>query len=255
MIRITRSPPNYRSKLDRPAFSSRARFRATERSTRREHAGLRTPTFASSRATRRTHCEERAPRGGRSQRFVRLRRARDRRRSVGLRRVADRDRRRADRVAALAWRWRRRSAITKRRDAASRRSNPAAARTRPRSRSPFAMSFRRPREAAVAAEARFREIKGLPRRARLRVWREDNCSFRARVPTSRSGSPKSRGHRRGSGGERRAADPHVSRRPAYQNAGGWEILTRLDLIGNAERTAEDAVALLSANSVLRRDPT
>ena len=32
----------------------------------------------------------------------------------------------------------------------------------------------------------------------------------------------------------------------YQNGGGWEVLTRWDLIGNAERVADEAVALLSA---------
>ncbi len=155
----------------------------------------------------------------------------------------------ADRVAALAVEIARASAITKKRDATLAPVEPVRATYEtPVDLDPFAMSFDDRVKLLMSAEARMRERKGLrTTRATYAVWREDKlflssegADITQRITEVGGGIAA---EAVGNGELQIRSYPDGLR---YQNAGGWEILTRWDLIGNAERVADEAVALLSA---------
>src|SRR3981081_4726794 len=154
-----------------------------------------------------------------------------------------------DRVAALAFEIAKASSITKKRDAMLAPVDPVRATYEtPVDFDPLAMSFDDRVKLLMNAEARMRETKGLrTTRATYAVWREDKLFLSsegadiARRITEVGGGIAAEAV--GNGELQIRSYPDGLR---YQNAGGWEILTRWDLIGNAERVAEEAVALLSA---------
>jgi len=154
-----------------------------------------------------------------------------------------------DRVAALAVEIAKASAITKKRDATLAPVDPVRATYEtPVDFDPLAMSFDDRVKLLMNAEARMRETKGLrTTRATYAVWREDKLFLSsegadiAQRITEVGGGIAAEAV--GNGELQIRSYPDGLR---YQNAGGWEILTRWDLIGNAERVAEEAVALLSA---------
>ena len=154
-----------------------------------------------------------------------------------------------DRVAALAVEIAKASAIAKKTDARLAPVEPVRAiYETPVDLDPLAMSFDDRVKLLMNAEARMRETKGLrTTRATYAVWREDKLFLSsegadiAQRITEVGGGIAAEAV--GNGELQIRSYPDGLR---YQNAGGWEILTRWDLIGNAERVAEEAVALLSA---------
>src|SRR5258705_623593 len=112
------------------------------------------------------------------------------------------------------------------------------------------MSFDDRVKLLMNAEARIREYKGLrTTRATYAVWRQDKlflssdgADITQRITEVGGGIAA---EAVGNGELQIRSYPDGLR---YQNAGGWEILTRWDLIGNAERVAEEAVALLWAKA-------
>jgi TldD protein len=155
----------------------------------------------------------------------------------------------ADRIAALAVEIAKASAITKKRDATLAPVEPVQATYEtPVDLDPFAMSFDDRVKLLMNAEARMRERKGLrTTRATYAVWREDKlflssegADITQRITEVGGGIAA---EAVGNGELQIRSYPDGLR---YQNAGGWEVLTRWDLIGNAERVADEAVALLSA---------
>jgi TldD protein len=155
----------------------------------------------------------------------------------------------ADRVAALAVEIAKASAITKKRDAALAPVDPVLATYEtPVDLDPFTMSFDDRVKLLLDAEARMRERKGLrTTRATYAVWREEKLFLSsegadiAQRLTEVGGGIAAEAV--GNGELQIRSYPDGLR---YQNAGGWEILNRWDLPGNAERVADEAVALLSA---------
>jgi len=155
----------------------------------------------------------------------------------------------ADRVGALAVEIAKASALTKKRDATLAPVDPVRATYEtPMDSDPFAMSFDDRIKLLMSAEVRMRERKGLrTTRAAYAVWREDKLFMSsegadiAQRLTEVGGGIAAEAV--GNGELQIRSYPDGLR---YQNAGGWEILTRWDLIGNAERVADEAVALLSA---------
>ncbi len=157
----------------------------------------------------------------------------------------------ADRVAGLAVEIAKASAITKKRDAVLAPVDAVRGTYEtPVDVDPFSMSFDDRVKLLMNAEARMREYKGLrTTRATYAVWREDKlflssdgADITQRITEVGGGIAA---EAVGNGELQIRSYPDGLR---YQNAGGWEILTRWDLIGNAERVAEEAVALLSAKS-------
>ena len=155
----------------------------------------------------------------------------------------------ADRVGALAVEIAKASALTKKRDATLAPVDPVRATYEtPMDLDPFAMSFDDRIKLLMNVEERMRERKGLrTTRAAYAVWREDKLFMSsegadiAQRLTEVGGGIAAEAV--GNGELQIRSYPDGLR---YQNAGGWEILTRWDLIGNAERVADEAVALLSA---------
>jgi len=155
----------------------------------------------------------------------------------------------ADRVGALAVEIAKASALTKKRDATLAPVDPVRATYEtPMDLDPFAMSFDDRIKLLTSAEVRMRERKGLrTTRAAYAVWREDKLFMSsegadiAQRLTEVGGGIAAEAV--GNGELQIRSYPDGLR---YQNAGGWESLTRWDLIGNAERVADEAVALLSA---------
>ena len=155
----------------------------------------------------------------------------------------------ADRVGALAVDIAKASALTKQRDATLAPVDPVRATYEtPMDLDPFAMSFDDRIKLLMNVEERMRERKGLrTTRAAYAVWREDKLFMSsegadiAQRLTEVGGGIAAEAV--GNGELQIRSYPDGLR---YQNAGGWEILTRWDLIGNAERVADEAVALLSA---------
>ena len=155
----------------------------------------------------------------------------------------------ADRVGALAVEVAKASALTKKHDATLAPVDPVRATYEtPMDLDPFAMSFDDRIKLLMNVEERMRERKGLrTTRAAYAVWREDKLFMSsegadiAQRLTEVGGGIAAEAV--GNGELQIRSYPDGLR---YQNAGGWEILTRWDLIGNAERVADEAVALLSA---------
>jgi TldD protein len=155
----------------------------------------------------------------------------------------------ADRVAALAVEVAGASALTKQQDAvlAPAEAQRATFETTVRT-DPFAMSADDRVGLLLAAEAKLREQKGVrTTRAAYAVWREDKLFL------STEGSDVAQRLVEVGGGIAAEAvgDGELQIRSypdglRYQNSGGWEVLERWDLVANAPRVAEQAVALLSA---------
>jgi TldD protein len=155
----------------------------------------------------------------------------------------------ADRIAALAVEIARASALTKRHDATLA---PVEVKTAtyetPVKIDPFAMSVDDRIGLLLAAEAKLREPKGLrTTRAVYAIWREDKLFL------STEGADITQRLTEVGGGIAAEAvgDGELQIRSypdglRYQNSGGWEVLTKWDLVGHAPRVAEEALALLTA---------
>jgi TldD protein len=155
----------------------------------------------------------------------------------------------ADRVAALAVEIAKASALTKQRDAALA---PVEVKTATYETTvkidPFAMSVDDRIGLLLAAEAKLRERKGLrTTRAAYAIWREDKLFL------STEGADIAQRLTEVGGGIAAEAvgDGELQIRSypdglRYQNSGGWEALTKWDLVGNAPRVADEALALLTA---------
>ena len=155
----------------------------------------------------------------------------------------------ADRVAALAVEIAKASALTKMRDAALAPVEPKTATyATPVVVDPFAMSVDDRLGLLLAAEARLRERKGLrTTRAAYAIWREDKlflstegADIQQRVTEVGGGIAA---EVVGDGELQIRTYPDGLR---FQNSGGWEVLTKWDLVGNAPRVADEALALLKA---------
>jgi len=121
----------------------------------------------------------------------------------------------ADRVAALAVEIAKASAITKKARRVLRPVDPIRATYEtPLDLDPFAMSFDDRVKLLLNAEARMREQKGLrTTRAAYAVWRRNKLFVSSEGADIAQRITRSWRHRGGSGGQRRAAGPHVPRRP------------------------------------------
>jgi len=155
----------------------------------------------------------------------------------------------ADRVAALAVEIAKASALTKMRDAAlAPVEAKTATYTTPVDVDPFAMTVDDRLGLLVAAEAKLRERKGLrTTRAAYSIWREDKLFL-----STEGADIQQRLSEVGGGIAAEAVgDGELQIRTypdglRYQNSGGWEVLTKWDLVGNAPRVADEALALLKA---------
>jgi TldD protein len=155
----------------------------------------------------------------------------------------------ADRVAALAVEIAKASALTKMKDAVLAPVEPHTDKyTTPVKVDPFAMSVDDRVGLLVAAEERLRERKGLrTTRAAYAIWRED------KLFVSTEGADIAQRIVEVGGGIAAEAvgDGELQIRTypdglRFQNSGGWEVLTKWDLVGNAPRVADEALALLKA---------
>jgi len=155
----------------------------------------------------------------------------------------------ADRVAALAVEIAKASALTKQRDAALAPVEPKTATyATPVEVDPFTMSVDDRIGLLLAAEERLRERKGLrTTRAAYAIWREDKlflstegADIQQRIDEVGGGIAA---EAVGDGELQIRSYPDGLR---FQNSGGWEVLTRWDLVGNAPRVADEALALLTA---------
>ena len=155
----------------------------------------------------------------------------------------------ADRVAALAVEIAKASALTKMRDAVLAPVEPKTATfATPVEVDPFAMSVDDRIGLLLAAEEKMRERKGLrTTRAAYAVWREDKLFL------STEGADITQRLCEVGGGIAAEAvgDGELQIRSypdglRYQNSGGWEVLTKWDLVENAPRVADEALALLTA---------
>jgi TldD protein len=155
----------------------------------------------------------------------------------------------ADRVAALAVEIARASALTKKHDAvlAPVQATTAVYAT-PVEVDPFAMSVDDRLGLLLAAEAKLRETKGLrTTRAAYALWREDKLFL-----STEGADVEQRLTEVGGGIAAEAVgngELQIRTYPdglRYQNSGGWETLTKWDLVGNAPRVASEALALLKA---------
>jgi TldD protein len=155
----------------------------------------------------------------------------------------------ADRVAALAVEIAKASALTKMRDAALA---PVEAKTATYTTKvdvdPFTMTVDDRLGLLIAAEAKLRERNGLrTTRAAYSIWREDKLFL-----STEGADIQQRLCEVGGGIAAEAVgDGELQIRTypdglRYQNSGGWEVLTKWDLVGNAPRVADEALALLKA---------
>ena len=155
----------------------------------------------------------------------------------------------ADRVAALAVEIAKASALTKMRDAAlAPVEAKTATYTTPVDVDPFAMTVDDRLGLLIAAEAGLRERKGLrTTRAAYSIWREDKLFL-----STEGADIQQRLTEVGGGIAAEAVgegELQIRTYPdglRYQNSGGWEVLTKWDLVGNAPRVADEALALLKA---------
>jgi len=155
----------------------------------------------------------------------------------------------ADRVAALAVEIAKASALTKMKDAVLAPVEPHTdTYATPVKVDPFAMSVDDRVGLLVAAEEKLRERKGLrTTRAAYAIWREDKLFL------STEGADIAQRIVEVGGGIAAEAvgDGELQIRTypdglRYQNSGGWEVLTKWDLVANAPRVADEALALLKA---------
>ena len=155
----------------------------------------------------------------------------------------------ADRVAALAVEIAKASALTKMKDAVLAPVEPHTDKyTTPMKVDPFAMSVDDRVGLLVAAEERLRERKGLrTTRAAYAIWREDKLFL------STEGADIAQRIVEVGGGIAAEAvgegELQIRTYPdglRFQNSGGWEVLTKWDLVANAPRVADEALALLKA---------
>ncbi|HJW49680.1 MAG TPA: TldD/PmbA family protein [Candidatus Limnocylindria bacterium] len=155
----------------------------------------------------------------------------------------------ADRVAALAVEIAKASALTKMRDAALAPVEPKTATySTPVKVDPFTMSVDDRVGLLVAAEEKLRERKGLrTTRAAYAIWREDKlflstegADIQQRIVEVGGGIAA---EAVGDGELQIRTYPDGLR---YQNSGGWEVLAKWDLVANAPRVADEALALLKA---------
>ena len=155
----------------------------------------------------------------------------------------------ADRVAALAVEIAKASALTKMHDAALAEVEPKTATyITPMEVDPFAMTVDDRLGLLLAAETRLRERKGLrTTRAAYSIWREDKLFL------STEGADIQQRLTEVGGGiaAEVVGDGELQIRTypdglRFQNSGGWEVLTKWDLVGNAPRVADEALALIKA---------
>ena len=155
----------------------------------------------------------------------------------------------ADRVAALAVEIAKASALTKMKDAVLAPVEPHTdTYATPVKVDPFAMSVDDRVGLLVAAEEKLRERKGLrTTRAAYAIWREDKLFL------STEGADIAQRIVEVGGGIAAEAvgegELQIRTYPdglRYQNSGGWEVLTKWDLVANAPRVADEALALLKA---------
>ena len=155
----------------------------------------------------------------------------------------------ADRVAALAVEIAKASALTKMKDAVLAPVEPHTdTYATPVKVDPFAMSVDDRVGLLVAAEEKLRERKGLrTTRAAYAIWREDKLFL-----SSEGADIAQRIVEVGGGIAAEAVgegELQIRTYPdglRYQNSGGWEVLTKWDLVANAPRVADEALALLKA---------
>ncbi|HKY52598.1 MAG TPA: TldD/PmbA family protein [Candidatus Limnocylindria bacterium] len=155
----------------------------------------------------------------------------------------------ADRVAALAVEIAKASALTKQRDAVLAPVDPHTdTYATPVKIDPFAMTVDERLGLLVAAEEGLRARKGLrTTRAAYAIWREDKLFL-----SSEGADIQQRLVEVGGGIAAEAVgDGELQIRSypdglRYQNSGGWEVLTKWDLVANAPRVADEALALLTA---------
>ena len=155
----------------------------------------------------------------------------------------------ADRVAALAVEIAKASALTKMKDAVLAPVEPHTdTYATPVKVDPLAMSVDDRVGLLVAAEEKLRERKGLrTTRAAYAIWREDKLFL------STEGADIAQRIVEVGGGIAAEAvgegELQIRTYPdglRYQNSGGWEVLTKWDLVANAPRVADEALALLKA---------
>jgi len=155
----------------------------------------------------------------------------------------------ADRVAALAVEIAKASALTKMKDAVLAPVEPHTdTYATPVKVDPLAMSVDDRVGLLVAAEEKLRERKGLrTTRAAYAIWREDKLFL-----SSEGADIAQRIVEVGGGIAAEAVgegELQIRTYPdglRYQNSGGWEVLTKWDLVANAPRVADEALALLKA---------
>jgi TldD protein len=156
----------------------------------------------------------------------------------------------ADRVAAQAVAIARASALVAREPVRLAEVAPARASYRtPIEIDPFARPLGERVDLCLRADAALRSVKGLrTTRASTEIWRE-----RKLFVSSEGAEIEQTLHEAGCGIEADAVGDGEMQRRSYpnsggrhQNTGGWEFVLRQDLVGNAPRIAEEAVALLRA---------
>jgi TldD protein len=155
----------------------------------------------------------------------------------------------ADRVAALAVEIAKASALTKMRDAALAEVVPKTATySTPMEVDPFAMTVDDRLGLLLAAETKLRERKGLrTTRAAYSIWREDKLF----VSTEGADIQQRLTEVGGGIAAEVVGDGELQIRTypdglRYQNSGGWDVLAKWDLVGNAARVADEALALIKA---------
>lgn len=155
-----------------------------------------------------------------------------------------------DRVAALAVEIAKASATTKLADVRLAPAPPARGTYRtPVKKDPFAMSFDERVGLLLAADAGMRTVKGLrTTRASYEIWREEKLFL-----SSEGADVEQTFTETGCGIVAEAVGDGELQIRSYpsaggrsQNSAGWEYVERWDLVGNAPRIAEQAVALLTA---------
>ncbi len=156
----------------------------------------------------------------------------------------------ADRVAALAVEIAKASAIAKTADVRLASVTPQKGTYRtPVEKDPFAVPFEDRIGLLVAADAALRTVKGLrTTRANYEIWREEKLLVSSEgtdveqtiVETGCGISAEAVGD-----GELQIRS-HPAAGGRTQNQAGWEFVEKWDLVGNAPRVAEEAVALLTA---------
>jgi len=155
-----------------------------------------------------------------------------------------------DRVAALAVEIARASALAKQGDIALAPVAPQHGTYRTKiEKDPFAVPFEDRVGLLLAADAAMRTVKGLrTTRANYEIWREDKLFV-----SSEGSDVEQTFFETGCGLSAEAVGDNELQIRSYpaaggrtQNQAGWEFVERFDLVANAPRIAEEAVALLTA---------